>query len=61
MAGLNRQHQAKVMKDAFSSTEAKGFFHREREKNQRCCLAGCGFRQQGTKANSCPGPSSLVG
>lgn len=32
MAGLNGHHQAKVMKDAFSSTEAKGFFCRGREK-----------------------------
>lgn len=47
MAGLNGHHEAKVMKDAFSS---KRFFPQgKREKNQGCFLAGCGFRWQGTK------------
>lgn len=37
MAGLNGHHQAKLMKDAFSSTEEKGFFHKERKSRVLPC------------------------
>lgn len=47
MAELNGCHQAKVMKDAFSSTEAQGFFHRGREKIKGAALLGGGLGGKG--------------
>lgn len=57
MAGLNGHHQAKVMKDAFSSTEAKGFFHRGREKKIKGSAllgVGLGGKGQGSKVALVP-------
>lgn len=59
MAGLNGHHQAKVMKDAFSSTEAKGFFHRRREKKIKDAAllgVGLGGQGQGPKVALVPAP-----
>lgn len=46
MAGLNGHHQAKVMKDAFSSTEAKRFLP-QREKIKSAALLGGGLGGKG--------------
>lgn len=51
MAGLNGHHQAKVTKDAFSSTEAKGFFQRGREKIRGASLVGVGLGGKGQGPN----------
>lgn len=51
MAGLNGHHQAKVTKDAFSSTEAKGFFQWGREKIRGASLVGVGLGGKGQGPN----------
>lgn len=49
MAGLNGHHQDKVMKDAFSSTEVKVFFHRGREKIKSAALLSVGLGGKGQR------------
>lgn len=51
MAGLNGHHQAKLTKDAFNSTEAKGLFQRGREKIKGASLLGVGLaRDKGQRS-----------